>query len=69
MCIRDSVQADALMARNYKRKIRRYSSMLKAHKRGELNLFEAVSYTHLEPAHATSGFPAGNHGGEGDLLR
>ena len=34
------VQADALMARNYKRKIRRYSSMLKAHKRGELNLFE-----------------------------
>ena len=34
------VQADALLARNYKRKIRRYSSMLKAHKRGELNLFD-----------------------------
>lgn len=36
------VQADALMARNYKRKIRRYSSMLKAHKRGELNLLRRV---------------------------
>ena len=50
------VQADALMARNYKRKIRRYSSMLKAHKRGELNLFEESDEVRAEYLRIFQGF-------------
>lgn len=50
------VQADALMARNYKRKIRRYSSMLKAHKRGELNLFKESDEVRAEYLRIFQGF-------------